>query len=162
MRVAATFLCLLLIPATAYNAAGPAAATPMLHYVKQSDFAGVRFVKQSDFAKPKLSVPVPEIAVDPFAERYRQAVATNQPLYVWVGYRCPSSADQLAGALHVHLPIGWRGIAKPSVVVLRPSSPPDGWLRRMAVVDAKDCCAAELARALAGPAEVRAARVGGA
>ena len=141
MKIVATFLCLLLIPTIAYNAA------PLegVRHVKLSDFGGVKHVKLSDFLKP---TPAPEVAApDPFYTLYQQAVASRQPLYVWIDYRCPSSANQ-AGGLHFHAPgTRWRDVQGPAVVVLKPLAAA-GWLGREKVVLARDCCAAALTSGL--------------
>ncbi len=76
---------------------------------------------------------------------WAQALKESRPLCIWVGYRCPSSADQVPGMLHYHTAV-YKDVKGPAVVVLIPWS--DGKLYRGEVVSAEKCCAAELRAAV--------------
>ena len=98
------------------------------------------------------TTPAPEVkpATDPFFELYQEAMRSGKTLYVWVDYRCPSSALQVGG-LHFYAPEKrWRDVTGPAVVILKPRG--DGWMGREKVVLAKDCCARELTSGPTAPA----------
>jgi hypothetical protein len=76
---------------------------------------------------------------------WEQAVKESRPLCIWVGYRCPSSSDQVPGMLHHHTD-KYKDEKGPCVVVLVPGG--DGKLYRGEVVSAEKCCASELRAAV--------------
>lgn len=71
----------------------------------------------------------------------------SRPVFVWINYRCPSSADQVSG-IHRHVTamlINGRIETAPQVVIMRPDG--RGWLVYERTVAARDCCASALSNA---------------
>jgi hypothetical protein len=75
---------------------------------------------------------------------YAALARGTKTVFVWVAYRCPSSASQVVG-VHRHCD-NYLGITRPCVVVLKPRNGTE--LVRERVIEAKDCCASSLANAL--------------
>jgi hypothetical protein len=69
------------------------------------------------------------------------AVREKRPLFVWVGYSCPSSAFQLPEAVHTFTE-EFFGDRKQRVIASVPNS--RGWLDYAGEVSAADCCASNL------------------
>lgn len=87
--------------------------------------------------------PAPPAGSADYSAAYQSAVREGRTLYVWVGYKCPSSANQLSEAVHVFVD-SFRGSTVQRVVVGVPDGV--GGLDRVGEVLAPDCCAAELER----------------
>lgn len=71
------------------------------------------------------------------------AARERKLLYVWVAYKCPSSANQILDAVHVFVD-RFQGDDRQRVVVAVPDG--SGWLHLAGEVQAEDCCASELRR----------------
>lgn len=93
----------------------------------------------------------PDPHVVPFLTSYTEAgelaAKENRPLMVWIAYKCPSSANQLPGAVHVFLD-RFQGDTTQRVVVGVPDG--KGWLNLAGTVKAEDCCASTLTRVAEG------------
>lgn len=72
-------------------------------------------------------------------EEYDALARGRQRVYIWVAYRCPSSASQVDG--EHRFVTRYRDVNRPAVIVLRPQ---DGVLIRDRVIEARDCCASTL------------------
>ena len=82
-----------------------------------------------------------------YAEARAEAVKESKPLVVWVGYHCPSSAVQVPGMVHHHVPGDrWERWTGPGVVVGVPGG--DGELYHAAFIGAADCCATNIRAAV--------------
>lgn len=80
-----------------------------------------------------------------YGDLYREAVKESKPLVVWVGYACPSSANQLPGMLH-HFADEWPEVKGPAVIVSIPGN--NGKLYFADVLNADQCCAANIKAAV--------------
>ena len=104
----------------------------------------------------------PAPGVVPFDTDYgaaaRRAVREGLPLYVWVAYKCPSSANQIPEAVHVFLS-EFEGSDEQRVVVGLPNG--SGWLDEAGVVQAEDCCATALRAVVSRRQAMRSSRSAG-
>lgn len=85
-------------------------------------------------------------AASTFAQLRDEAIRESKPLVVWIGYRCPSSANQLPGFVHHHAGASWEGVSDQGVIVYVPKG--DGFLYNAGFIGADECCAANMRAAV--------------